>query len=83
MPWEGYSTGKYAVAVSLGQKPERKRHPGLPESDPIWDLVELCWATQPADRPTMDQVLSRVRAIYDSPASRADENLLFVATRRG
>lgn len=45
------------TAVQQSIKPQR---PTEPPVEPIWDLMERCWDDNPADRPEMSFVLSRL-----------------------
>lgn len=49
------------------KRPSRKLHPGLPEDNPLWDLIDWCWEHQPKDRPTINQVSEQVSICFVSP----------------
>jgi len=54
------------LGVMRGKRPTRPSHDlsktrGF--SDEIWDLVQACWAHDPIQRPTAEQVVERIRAL--------------------
>jgi hypothetical protein len=54
------------LGVMRGKRPTRpsgnlSRTRGF--SDEAWNLVEACWAQEPTQRPTADQVVGRLRAL--------------------
>jgi serine/threonine protein kinase len=49
------STRNSARLISLIGKGERyPRRPGIP--DPFWDLITMCWAHAPSDRPSFEEI---------------------------
>ncbi|KAF8340970.1 kinase-like domain-containing protein [Amanita rubescens] len=55
MPFEGRSTVQIHLLVAAGQYPSRLGNPKM--DDVIWNLIERCWLRNPAERPTMDQIV--------------------------
>ncbi|KIO25798.1 hypothetical protein M407DRAFT_206989 [Tulasnella calospora MUT 4182] len=60
-PFAGKSDVMALIAVSSGQTPARKDHPRLPATDPLWNLLEACWSFQPEARPTMVEVVFKLK----------------------
>ncbi|KAG8898464.1 hypothetical protein FRC01_010901 [Tulasnella sp. 417] len=60
-PFGGKSDVMALIAVSSGQMPTREDHPLLPATDPLWNLLEACWSSQPEARPTMSVVVSKLK----------------------
>ena len=54
------------VKVLAGERPPQRG--GFTES--LWELLELCWAPQPKDRPSVEDVLLCLEVALDSPESR-------------
>jgi hypothetical protein len=59
-----------------GKRPRRPLHDmcrirGL--SDDLWDLIEICWADRPSDRPTAGQIMDR---LYALPHGHVDQRPL-------
>ena len=52
---------RYSINLIVIQKIVRGEHPERPEgtrfTDDLWRTVELCWAFQPRDRPTLEAIL--------------------------
>ncbi|KAG9027501.1 hypothetical protein FS837_004251, partial [Tulasnella sp. UAMH 9824] len=48
--------GRLFVAVIGGAVPVPADHPGLLHTDPLWEFMNICWAFEPNDRPTVQQV---------------------------
>lgn len=48
--------------VARGGKPEKKDYERLvqEEADVVWPVLELCWATEPSERASMDVILQRL-----------------------
>jgi len=54
------------LGVVQGKRPTRPLHDLSGKrgfSDEVWDLIEACWAQDPAQRPTAEQVVERIRAL--------------------
>lgn len=54
--------------MTKGERPIRNSYPNIQQlADPnaFWRLLEECWASDEADRPTMDEVVPRMRKIRD------------------
>jgi hypothetical protein len=50
------------VIIKLSQQKRPKKPEGAVQlglTNPIWETVEICWKTRPADRLTVAQVLER------------------------
>ncbi|KAG8940424.1 hypothetical protein FRC04_005251 [Tulasnella sp. 424] len=47
------------LAIHRRQTPTPSDHPGLPESDKLWDLLKACWNSEPRQR-------RRIAAVRDS-----------------
>jgi serine/threonine protein kinase len=57
----GHPTFQFINRVGRGtryKKPENRERP-IPE--PIWELIQECWKHNPADRPTFDDLVGRMR----------------------
>ncbi|KAG8943614.1 hypothetical protein FRC04_002775 [Tulasnella sp. 424] len=48
------------LSISRREKPQTADHPGLPENDPLWPLLQQCWSPVPADRPTVEGVIAKL-----------------------
>jgi len=68
MPWYDITPVQAAVAVAV-----EHRRPQLPPATPppIAQLVEACWANDPLDRPSFDEILNSLEAMQtkDSPSA--------------
>lgn len=56
-----------------GKRPARPLHDlsrtrGL--NDEVWSLVESCWAQNPAERPSADQVVKQLRSLPNRPSDQ-------------
>ncbi|KAL5638190.1 hypothetical protein ACGC1H_005030 [Rhizoctonia solani] len=65
-----YHTHKQAMTIILqiGRgPPRREHHPKFEEyayrPDEMWELLQKCWAMEPNDRPTIDEVVLRLKQI--------------------
>lgn len=54
---------KGIAAITRGIPPDPEDHPYLPEDDPLWPLLQRMWSQNPANRPTIYQVMKRVRLV--------------------
>jgi hypothetical protein len=43
------------------KRPTQEECDGVPMSDDLWSLAVDCWAMNPKERPTIDNVLQRLR----------------------
>lgn len=59
--WNRETDAARIVATRTDQIPVPNEHPDLPEADPLWRLLRLCWSVDPINRPTVDIVLQEVR----------------------
>jgi len=51
--------------VARAERPERPRSDSeFPINDSIWDLIQRCWAQNPDDRCTMENVYESLTAIH-------------------
>ncbi|KAH7329831.1 kinase-like domain-containing protein [Rhizoctonia solani] len=73
-----YHMHKQAVAIILQitkGPPCRDHHPKWEEyayrPDEMWDLLNRCWAKEPQDRPTIDEVVLRLKQIAKMPEASA------------
>lgn len=48
------------LAISQDKMPNYMDHPGLPQEDSIWDLLQTCWSPKPASRPSAVKLLKSV-----------------------
>ncbi|EUC56464.1 Serine/Threonine-kinase TNNI3K [Rhizoctonia solani AG-3 Rhs1AP] len=69
-----YHTHKQAMTIILqiGRGPPRREHyPKFEEyayrPDEMWELLQKCWAMEPNDRPTIDEVVMRLKQIAKMP----------------
>jgi len=61
-------------------------HPGRPEgakgawfTDALWGMMSLCWATQPASRPTIEAVLEcldEVSGVWEPSSVQVDDDIV-------
>ncbi|KAG8998786.1 hypothetical protein FRB90_012235 [Tulasnella sp. 427] len=51
-----------AVLAARNEKmPDPALHPELPESDPLWELMQKCWVYEQYSRPDMDFIVQQAR----------------------
>ncbi|CUA69233.1 Serine/threonine-protein kinase TNNI3K [Rhizoctonia solani] len=69
-----YHTHKQAMTIILqiGRgPPRREHHPKFEEyayrPNEMWELLQKCWAMEPGDRPTIDEVVGRLKQIARMP----------------
>ncbi|KAG8900526.1 Receptor-interacting serine/threonine-protein kinase 2 [Tulasnella sp. 408] len=46
--------------ITQGVPPDPEDYPNLPENDSLWPLLQRMWSQNPADRPTIDDVLKQL-----------------------
>ena len=74
-PFHEHSDLNVFVKVLKGERPRREAF----IMEELWQMLELCWAPQPRDRPSIKEVLQRLEGISDSqglqtlPSVPADE----------
>ncbi|CAE6520476.1 unnamed protein product [Rhizoctonia solani] len=61
-----------AIIIQVGRGPPRREHHAKWEEyayrpDEMWDLLQKCWAMEPQDRPTMDDVVAMLKEIAKMP----------------
>jgi hypothetical protein len=64
----------YTVVMKVLEGGRPTRGAGFARS--LWNMLTLCWAPQPGDRPTIEDVfqcLERVRALSEPPSPGVDE----------
>jgi len=65
--------------VTDGERPGRPEGPeGGWFTDDLWRMLELCWATRPDSRPSIEAVLEcleRVSGTWEPPSQRVDEDV--------
>lgn len=49
------------LAIMTDDIPTPEEYPELPATDPLWDIMRECWKEEPTERPTMVDVLDKVR----------------------
>ncbi|CAE7078559.1 unnamed protein product [Rhizoctonia solani] len=69
-----YHTHKQAMTIILkisSGPPRREHHPKFEEyahrPDEMWELLQRCWAMEPSERPTIDEVVGRLKQIARMP----------------
>lgn len=61
-PFFGISREAMVVmAIMNGRSPSMEDYPELPAADRLWDLMGECWRQEPSERPTMVDVLDKLR----------------------
>ena len=65
-PFHKYLDLTVFVKVLAGERPAR----GVGFTESLWKMLELCWAPQPKNRPSIEDVLLGLEAAPDSPESR-------------
>ena len=50
--------------VTTGARPDRLQIPSM--DDDTWNLIEDCWKTRPSERPTMEQIVTRLTSFAQS-----------------
>ncbi|KAG8940436.1 hypothetical protein FRC04_005263 [Tulasnella sp. 424] len=49
------------LAVVGGKTPTPKDHPRLAPGDPLWNLMRKCWSLDPAQRPSMNEIIKELK----------------------
>lgn len=62
-PFHNKKTAATILAICRGENPQPVDHPGLPENDPLWQFLRLCWSLVPENRPTADGVIAQLDKI--------------------
>ncbi|KAG8855842.1 hypothetical protein FRB96_006664 [Tulasnella sp. 330] len=61
VPFYNYTNDVWiTVAITQGVRPARKEYLELPEDNKFWDVLEACWRTDPAARPSMADLASAI-----------------------
>lgn len=60
-PWDHLEKSLRWNAAVEQKIPSRESHPELPANNPLWGLMELCWTFEVAERPTIHEVLNRLK----------------------
>jgi serine/threonine protein kinase len=71
-PFHQHADLTVVMKVLEGERPTR----GAGFAGSLWDMLKLCWAPQPSDRPTIEDVfrcLERVRPLSEPPSPGVDE----------
>ena len=64
MPFHEFTNEIHVLmAIAAGKLPVKPERPGNMKLDTLWSVWERCWARNPADRPTMGDVLDEL--LYD------------------
>ncbi|KAG6824385.1 hypothetical protein H0H92_007043, partial [Tricholoma furcatifolium] len=74
IPFANAASHKIVTKVLDGQRPSRPANAsrswgvwGLKET--IWSLMEICWDTDPAKRPTMDMIIEQLETVESAQRS--------------
>ncbi|KAG8948602.1 hypothetical protein FRC04_009505 [Tulasnella sp. 424] len=51
------SRGRFFLAIMGGAVPVPSDHPNLPDTDPLWELMNMCWTFDPKERPSINEVV--------------------------
>ena len=74
LPFHQYMNLAVFVKVLEGERPLR----GAEFTSSLWETLELCWASQPNDRPNIEEVLRCLETLLkfsESPSPREDEEM--------
>ncbi|KAG8899235.1 hypothetical protein FRC00_001719 [Tulasnella sp. 408] len=69
-PFYKLKPGKAILVTTAGSTPEPSAHPGLPPTDPLWNIMRKCW-TEPSSRPLMKDVVLLVGIVIRSKEVKA------------
>ena len=64
VPFEGKSILQTVRLLVRGAQPDRFQSPSI--DDETWNLIEDCWKTRPSERPTMEQIVTRLTSFAQS-----------------
>lgn len=65
VPFHYLRDGEVVLEVAIKDtRPRRPQEPAMSRglSDPLWDLMQRCWATHPSARPDMEAVGQELRS---------------------
>ncbi|KAH8101099.1 kinase-like domain-containing protein [Cristinia sonorae] len=66
-PFSGINNYKVGGEIVKGNRPLRPTSPdGEPISDRLWNVITQCWAQQPSQRPSADEVVHMAEQVLDS-----------------
>ena len=74
LPFHRYGDLKVFSNVLAGGRPPR----GAGFTDPLWKMLEMCWAPQQNNRPSIEDVLQCLEVtpnLSEQPSVRADEEI--------
>lgn len=57
-PYYKLSYVQAMIQITQQKKPSPEDHQDLSSSSPLWELMQRCWSTLPADRPSIEEVRS-------------------------
>ena len=63
LPFHEHTDLNVVMMVSKGERPPR----GARFTGSLWRMLELCWASQPSDRPSIEDVLGGLEAVSKLP----------------
>ena len=63
LPFHRHTDTVVILKVLEGERPHR----GVRFTENLWKTLELCWASQPNDRPNIEDVLQRLEVVSNSP----------------
>lgn len=71
-PFSGHSDLHVERMVLRGDRPERPTNgSGQPMGDPLWRLLESCWHASASQRPSISEVVDRLKLIAVDTRSRS------------
>jgi len=73
-PFHGYGDASSLLKALKGEHPPR----GTRFTESLWKMLETCWAFQPKNRPSIEDVLQRLHAVsisLESPPAGASEGM--------
>ncbi|KAJ7100527.1 kinase-like domain-containing protein [Mycena epipterygia] len=65
------------LAVQKGERPSRPPHDFYPTrglNDDIWHMIQICWASEPSERPHAGDVVEKLRSLVQSLDERQLDN---------
>lgn len=79
IPFEGIEGHRVVVMVVNGKLPERPIGPeGVWFTDELWKMLQLCWKSERADRPSIENVLDllgQISSTWTPPPLQADKGV--------